>query len=645
MPNPGDHHSDSKGESQKFYNNSFLNSGSSLDNNFAKEWPYEEATLIQGRLTQCLGPEFVSYRPAPGGSQVAYIEGWKLINLANDIFGFNGWSSEIRNINVDFCDEKDKRISMGVTATVRIHLRDGTFHEDVGFGHIDNARTKSMAFYKTKKEATTDGMKRALRKYGNSLGNCLYDNVYCKQLRKISSKPNIINKENLVRDYDFRSSSLGPHGPVTQGPLAPPNKTTNLPSSISSKENRPNSFSQNLSRSSSVNVNKTNEIQVQQYAEDKVQKKRLIKQEDAGSRLEPRSATVTATTMDDRPVLGPDSIYALIDDGDFNGWDDDFSDVEIFAADEISEHKQTKNLSKEELNTSQTFQNTSAQQLSAKSCNSSSKSSTPTPLELKTPSQSTNNSYMHMGDYLNKNNQDQQQPETPNSGDFVGFFKASVATLIQENSEVPTDSHFDPSYISPNMRRTLPHNKSVPILRSEVANIVKDNSNKFRNHTGTAKNLQNLNSRGNTGSPQIPNVQINKSSNMTNSHTAIPQDQILSGSPLKSFGSPRTNQRPFGKPKNSPYSKPAFNNPNTSYCQNQSESNGGTKNHNTHINGHKRPVDQITPSSGGSINSVNVNPSNPENISKIFKEGNTRSSSLSASEQNQNGDKRQRVSG
>jgi recombination DNA repair RAD52 pathway protein len=35
-------------------------------------------------------------------AKLSYIEGWKVVNLANEIFGFDGWSSQIINTTVDF---------------------------------------------------------------------------------------------------------------------------------------------------------------------------------------------------------------------------------------------------------------------------------------------------------------------------------------------------------------------------------------------------------------------------------------------------------------------------------------------------------------------------------------------------------------
>lgn len=55
----------------------------------------EEQSAIQNVLQQKLGPTFISQRNGPGGQRLAYIEGWRIITLANEIFGFNGWSHSV----------------------------------------------------------------------------------------------------------------------------------------------------------------------------------------------------------------------------------------------------------------------------------------------------------------------------------------------------------------------------------------------------------------------------------------------------------------------------------------------------------------------------------------------------------------------
>lgn len=159
----------------------------------------EERERIREALGRQLGPEFISKRRGHGASSVQYLEGWKAINLANEIFGPMGWCSELRGFQVDYIDGKEGSISLGLSCNVRVVLKDGTYHEDIGYGSIDNCRTKSMAFDKCKKEAMTDGLKRALRQFGNALGNCLYDKEFLKQIQNVKSEPVPMDESRLFR--------------------------------------------------------------------------------------------------------------------------------------------------------------------------------------------------------------------------------------------------------------------------------------------------------------------------------------------------------------------------------------------------------------------------------------------------------------
>ncbi len=95
-----------------------------------------------------LGTEYISARAGPGGGKVHYLSAHKCIGLANEVFGFNGWSSSIQTIQIDFVshsgsflgiipvlnglqvDENEQgRVSLGLSVTLRVTLRDGTYHE------------------------------------------------------------------------------------------------------------------------------------------------------------------------------------------------------------------------------------------------------------------------------------------------------------------------------------------------------------------------------------------------------------------------------------------------------------------------------------------------------------------------------------
>ena len=51
---------------------------------------------------------------------------------------------------IDFIDfnEESRRFNVGVTAIVRVTLRDGAFHEDVGYGLLENSKSKGAALDK-----------------------------------------------------------------------------------------------------------------------------------------------------------------------------------------------------------------------------------------------------------------------------------------------------------------------------------------------------------------------------------------------------------------------------------------------------------------------------------------------------------------
>jgi DNA repair and recombination protein RAD52 len=86
---------------------------------------------------------------------------------------------------------------------VRVTLKDGTFHEDVGYGHIENCKGKAAAFEKCKKEGTTDGLKRALRTFGNVLGNCIYDKDFVAKVTKVKVGAGRWDVNELHRHPDF----------------------------------------------------------------------------------------------------------------------------------------------------------------------------------------------------------------------------------------------------------------------------------------------------------------------------------------------------------------------------------------------------------------------------------------------------------
>lgn len=84
-------------------NSSFLNGSTSfLQEASTSSWQADELDRMSTLLSKKLGPEFLSQRVGGGGAKLTYIEGWRVINIANEVFGFSGWSSEIKHLDIDF---------------------------------------------------------------------------------------------------------------------------------------------------------------------------------------------------------------------------------------------------------------------------------------------------------------------------------------------------------------------------------------------------------------------------------------------------------------------------------------------------------------------------------------------------------------
>ncbi|KAF7307718.1 hypothetical protein MKEN_01131900 [Mycena kentingensis (nom. inval.)] len=187
---------------------------------------FDRVNRLQAKLNQKLGPEFVSQRPGHGGGpKLTYAEGWKIINVANEVFGYQGWSSSIVSMTTDYCDlTEQKKYNVGVSVVMRVTLQEGAYHEDVGYGSMENSKSKGAALDKCKKEAVTDALKRALRNFGNVMGNCLYDKQYTQEIVKIKVPPVKLDRDNLYRIPAFSQtpSVAAGVGPIHTSPPAQP---------------------------------------------------------------------------------------------------------------------------------------------------------------------------------------------------------------------------------------------------------------------------------------------------------------------------------------------------------------------------------------------------------------------------------------
>lgn len=147
-----------------------------------------------------------------GGKTLYYVESWYVMDVANEIFGYN-WSRE--TVEMRLASEKPRKVGKqgddgwGVTyvCKVRITVHDesgSVIREGFGTGHgID--RDLGLAHESAVKEAESDATKRALVTLGQAFGMSLYDKD--SDLRN-GSKP--ANSQNSYRNGNGSSKVITP---------------------------------------------------------------------------------------------------------------------------------------------------------------------------------------------------------------------------------------------------------------------------------------------------------------------------------------------------------------------------------------------------------------------------------------------------
>jgi len=139
----------------------------------------EQSKELKAKLNQ----DFVKSRKQ-GTTSLSYVEGWHVIDEANRIFGFDGWSretvylKEVCRYETDKRDFKTGQITgknqkVSFEAKVRVTaggvIREGTGYGQGTMGDLYDAMESAG------KEAETDAMKRAMMTFGYPFGLALYD--------------------------------------------------------------------------------------------------------------------------------------------------------------------------------------------------------------------------------------------------------------------------------------------------------------------------------------------------------------------------------------------------------------------------------------------------------------------------------------
>ena len=112
--------------------------------------------------------------------KLSYLEGFDIIDTANNIFGYGNWAYTISSLEqVSQEVNANQNVVICYKAIVKVDVYDIDHNtmisrQDVGFG-TGVARSLADAHENSAKEAVTDALKRSLRSFCNQFGNSLYD--------------------------------------------------------------------------------------------------------------------------------------------------------------------------------------------------------------------------------------------------------------------------------------------------------------------------------------------------------------------------------------------------------------------------------------------------------------------------------------
>ena len=155
-------------------------------------WDRFSPALLE-RLKQPLDRNLVSQRQGSGRRMFDYIEGSKVIDQANDIFGYDGWGYEVKEVRYETFDIVNQQTAeiikqASYCAIVQATVVGAPPRTDIG--DCDVTSNTPDGRETARKGAVTDGLKRALRSFGAQFGNSLYSDDPVDQNRSNRGQAN-----------------------------------------------------------------------------------------------------------------------------------------------------------------------------------------------------------------------------------------------------------------------------------------------------------------------------------------------------------------------------------------------------------------------------------------------------------------------
>lgn len=143
----------------------------------------DQQAILEGKLDRSK----VKPRKGANGRTVSYVEGWYVVDMANEVFGFGNWDAETvemkrehEPVQIPPTEEHPKGgivVTYSAKVRVTVYSQDGSrkvVRERSG-GHRGFGPTVGQAVEDCIKSAETDATKRAFVTFGNIFGLALYD--------------------------------------------------------------------------------------------------------------------------------------------------------------------------------------------------------------------------------------------------------------------------------------------------------------------------------------------------------------------------------------------------------------------------------------------------------------------------------------
>lgn len=190
---------------------------------------YPETLHISSQMSNAIDTPVdravVSSRPGAGNSTQSYLKGDIIADNLNAVFGPLGWEVEADIHQIDDWDEtkqkQNKTVNMHVVqvvSNVKLTIKKTTEHGSdtvfkqpgIGYGEVEEGKSRKEAFGMAVKGSATDGFKRCANMLGKRFGMMMASNGKQDDLEYAhNGKPNNLKAAQRMREEDARRNKEG----------------------------------------------------------------------------------------------------------------------------------------------------------------------------------------------------------------------------------------------------------------------------------------------------------------------------------------------------------------------------------------------------------------------------------------------------